>query len=379
MKKNAVITTALFAAVLGGLSLLNALAPSRVFSQNENRYLQQLPELSLTVLMNGSYTAGLDTYVTDQFAFRDVWVGGKALCERLLGKGSSNGIYFAGDGYLIEMFDELDRKMWERNLGYLERFSENAATLGVPSYVMLTPSASLALADKLPPFAPELDQRALLREAAEVLPGFVDVGDALAAHSDEYIYYKTDHHWTSLGAFYAYNAWRVQKGLSEKTIEDYRRETLSTGFYGTTYSKASLYTVEADTITAFEPVAPGQITVEYNNGEIVTDTLYERSYLEVKDKYSVFLNANQPVVHITTQNDNDKRLLIIKDSYANAFAQLLLSDYEEIFILDLRYYKQSVKDYMEQNRINEALVLYSLKGFSTDSNLFFITKSMSST
>lgn len=368
-------TTIIFVLLLAVLTALNLLTADRVFSENENRYLTQRPARSLSSVAEGTFMEEFDEYVIDQFAFRDAWVGVKTVTERVLGHMSSSGVYFAQDGYLMEMFGTLDERQLERNLGFVREFAQRMQDeLGVRVDTMLVPTATAVLSDKLPAFAPEIDQRALLEQAAAALPSFVDVTDALSAHADEYIFYRTDHHWTTLGAYYAYADWRAKSGETPRAPDDYDRETLSNVFFGTTYSKANLYTAEPDTIEAFYPSGSGDVTVDYNLGETVTDTIYERSYLERKDKYSVFFNANQPVVRVRTGVENGRRLLLVKDSYANAFAQLLLADYEEVILLDLRYFKEPVVDFAEKNGVTDALVLYNLKGFSADVNIFFLTR-----
>lgn len=375
MKAKAIVIS--FILLFGGLSLANLLTPTRTFSENENRTLQQFPAFSGRALTSGDYTAKIDAFVTDQFAFRDGWIGVKTLSERALGRRASGGVYFADDGYLIEMFDSVDQGQFEKNLSFTEEFSRRVKEeLGVPVETMLVPTASYILRNKLPAHTPEQSQEALLDSAAARLPGFVDVSPALFNHSDEPIYYKTDHHWTSLGAWYGYAAWRQSQGLPAAPLDEFDQTTLSDAFYGTTFSKANLYAVSPDTITAFTPKQPEAITVTYNPGlpeERTTDSIYELSYLDTKDKYSVFLNANQSMVKIQTGVDNNKRLLLIKDSYANTFVQFLLTDYSEIHILDLRYYKQSVYDYIQEQDISETLLLYNIKNFSGDANLFFLS------
>jgi hypothetical protein len=364
------ITTAVFLLLLFGLAIWNLATPSREFSENENRYLQQFPAFSRERLLSGKFTSVFDSYITDQFAFRDGWVGVKAVTEQILQKHSSNGVYFAEDQHLIEMFDTVDEERYADNLGYVADF---AARANVPVRTLLVPTASMILADKLPAFAPEVNQRALLDQAAATIPNFIDVSAALLRHSAEELYYRTDHHWTSRGAYYGYTSFREQLGLPARTVDNYLFEVLTTDFYGTTWSKASLYTVPPDTIVASMPRDVTNITVDYNFGEKITDTIYERSFLEVKDKYSVFLNANQSVVHIETGIANGKKLLLIKDSYANTFVQFLLSDYEEIYVVDPRYYRSSYLEFIEEYGITEALVLYNIKGFSSDANVYFLT------
>lgn len=368
---NSKVTSIIFVVLIFGIALLNLFVPKADFSEKENRYLARMPEFSVNSVFNGAFTSGWDSYVSDRFVTRDYWVGAKTLSELALGKRSTNGVYFAGDA-LIEMFDSVDMDRFERNISFLKSFSDRVSEgLGINVQVMLVPTASMILRDSLPAFAPEIDQQALLDYAEGELDGFIDISEILSSHSNEYIYYRTDHHWTSLGAFYAYNHLRAVIGLPEKELSDYTTETLSEEFYGTTWSKAGLYTIPPDTLTAF--MSNGGLEVDYNNDELITNTIYERSYLEVKDKYSVFFNANQPVTRVKTSVDNNKKLLIIKDSYANIFAQMPLADFCEVSLLDPRFYKASFYNFIADNGITDVLVLYNLKGFSADANIYYLT------
>lgn len=366
-------TVIIFLILLGGLAVGNLLTPTRTFSEQENRYLQTFPTFSTNALVKGTFTADFDQYITDQFFFRDGWVGMKTLAERAMHKQSSGGVYFGDDDYLIEMFTSVDADHYTKNLDNVAVFSQHVRQeLGKEVHTMLVPTASLLLADKLPAHTPEVDQKGLLAQASDTVPGFVDVSTALAEHSDAYIYYKTDHHWTSLGAFYAYNAWRAQAGESVADLDAFSQEVLSDQFFGTTYSKASLYTASPDTITAMIAKDLPPYTVDYTSSGETDTSMYERSFLDKKDKYSVFLNGNQPVAHISTGNPNGETLLLIKDSYANSFVQMALPDYADIYVLDLRYYKQSVLQFIEEQEIDSILLLYSIKVFSTDTNLYYL-------
>lgn len=375
------ITVVIFCLVLGFLSVLNLIMPKREYSENENRYLSQMPEFSFASLFaeedKDKFTTKFESFITDQFVYRDGWVGMKTETEKLLQKRDSGGVYFADDDYLIEMFDTVDNKQYEKNIAFLKEFSEKMKSeQGLDVHTMLVPTASYTLSDKLPSHAPEVSQDELLDYAMEQLPNFVDVRDTLKNHKDEYIYYRTDHHWTSLGVYYVYQQWCQIAGLSQTALESYSQEVLSSAFYGTTYSKACLYTTPPDTILAFHPAQESDVNVTYQSGDKITQTdiLYETSYLATKDKYSVFLNGNQPVTKIATGNHNGRRLLLIKDSYANAFAPFAAEDYEEVYLIDLRYMKDSLSQFIQENEINEILVLYNLKGFSSDNNLYLITK-----
>ncbi len=375
------VLTIVFVVLLMGLALLNLLWPKQSFSQNENRVLETFPEFSWETLISGKFTEGFDTYITDHFAFRDVWVGAKTFAEIGILKKDSGGVYLAKDGYLIERFDTLERDKqtgqtrYEQNLNYVKTFAENMkARFNIDVRTMLVPTASYVLSEKLPAFAPELDQNELMEQAKTTVPNFLDLRGVLRAHKEEDIYYRTDHHWTNLGVCYAYGAFCQAVGLQAHPPGWYQTETLSEKFYGTTYSKASLYTAQPDTITAYHAPQQPEISVDYNLGRRVTNTLYERSHLETKDKYSVFLDGNQPIVKITTQNKNGRKLMIIKDSYANSFATFAVNDYEEVTLVDLRHYRAQLSKLVEESGVNEILVLYNVSGFASDANLFLITR-----
>ena len=154
-------------------------------------------------------------------------------------------------------------------------------------------------------------------------------------------------------------------------------EVLSDQFLGTTYSKANLYTVQPETIMYYKNPNEYPLEVEYRAGDKVTQTsnsLIEEKYLNEKDKYSAFLNGNQAITKITTSNKNGKKLLIVKDSYANSFAPFAVNNYEEVHMIDLRAYRQSTLDYMEQNGITDVLLLYNVQNFTEDSNVYQLTK-----
>ena len=387
-KKTAVATSVIFLVLLFGLAIINLALPKKAFSENENRALQPFPSLTVDSLLDTSFTSDFDTYITDHFAFRDFWVGAKTLAEVALQKKDSGGAYFGKDGYLIERHDLTDnipqfssryinREQYAKNLQYVKEFTEQMQqNYQVDVHTMIVPTASYVLHDKLPAFAPEVDQDELLIQARETIPGFIDLRNALRGHKDEYIYYRTDHHWTSLGACYAYQQWCETVGLPVRDVSWYRQEILSEDFLGTTYSKATLYTAQPDTITAFLPPEDAPVTVTYNEGagtsEKVSDSMYERSHLENKDKYPVFLDGNQPITRIDTQVQNGRKLLIIKDSYANTFAPFAANDFEQVYMLDLRHYKASVSEFVQEHGITDVLVLYNVAGFSTDTNVFLL-------
>lgn len=365
MKKALVI---LFVAFLGGFLLLNIALPDRTFSDMENRNLAGKPALSLGSVFSGRFESDAESYVTDQFALRDHWIALKAYAERLLGKRENNGVYICSDT-LIERIDEPDADRLAANLSAVSRFAENSA---VPVYFTLIPSAAEIWRDKLPAGAPRCDERALIeRLAAETQAVSIDTLSALSAHSDEALYYRTDHHWTSLGALYGAQALLDGMGI-ETCAADSAPVRVTDAFYGTLYSRSGARYIQPDGIDVYVP--GGEITVAHIEGEkeVVTG-LYDAEKLAVKDKYAFFMGGNQPLAVVRTGNEG-KKLLLIRDSYADCEIPFLCGAFSEIHALDLRYYRDSLSAYIEENGIDCVAISYSLRSFVGDTNLFFLNR-----
>lgn len=352
------VNTAIFSALLVILASAFVLTPKRGYSDNENRYLAAMPEFSLESLFDGSFTRGFEDYVTDGFPLRDMWISLKSRLDLILGRGDTGGVYVTDDGSLIEMFTQIDYDRYIRNLGYLK---EAAGGFGhLDSFkVMLVPTASEVWDYKIGRFTADVDQSQLLKQAGG-LP-LVDCLTPLEERREEYIYYRNDHHWTSLGAYYCYQQLMGDKALP---LEDFGHEVLSEDFLGTTFSKAGIY-FEKDVIDGYSYGSP---TVQHNLSGDMLEGIYDRSYLDKKDKYSVFLSGNQALSVIDTGNQGGE-LLLVKDSYANTMVQFLLPHYSRIHVVDLRFFGMSLSGYVQQEGITDMLVVYNLKGFAAETSL----------
>lgn len=336
-------------------------------SETENRVLQQFPKFTLDRLVSGKFTSEFDTYMTDQFALKDQWVGLKSDIERLLGKGKNNGVYFGKEGYLLEEF-LTEGNYFERNLEAINSFHDKMPN--ILTNVMLIPTAVKVYEDKLPPFALTYDQALMIEQAQKTLEiPLIDVYSVLKDHRDEYIYYKTDHHWTTLGAYYAYQTLMMTLNESAYPLNDFVIDTVSQDFYGTYYSKGNNHHLSPDTIQIFNPKVPVEVEVSWGEGQSKLNGLYDETYLDLKDKYSMFLGGNHPLTIVKSQIDNNKKIVVFKDSYAHNFAPFLALHYEEIHLIDLRYFNINPYDYIRDQQINEALFLYNLSTFGTEPNI----------
>lgn len=371
-KKQQWVIIGFFLLMIFGFTIASLVKPDTDFSEKENRVLAKMPEANPEDIFNGTFSTDYETYLTDQFFFRDEWIGIKTRTERLIGKQESNDIYFADDGYLIEKHTgDFETETAKRNISALASFLEIQTEKYGSDHVtaIVAPNAVSVLKEKLPLFAEADQEDAYLDELAGTLPAgtFLDLRDTLKEHAGEYIYYRTDHHWTTLGARYAYDAWGQKTNRKVYPAESYEREALTDEFYGTVEAKVSC-SVPSDTIERWNPQKETAYTISYNHKtEETKDSLYEESALETRDKYSVFFGGNQALTEIKTGADKGRRLLVIKDSYAHCFVPFAIQDFDEISMIDLRYYNESLKKYMEENDFSDILFLYNASGFAQDS------------
>ena len=358
------IITSFFCLLLAVSALIGLLMPDRYYSEREKRTLTQKPKFTVANFISGEFSDELEKYLTDQVPLRDGWVTMKTYMELAIGKRESVGVYICKDKYLMDKFTSYSKKQLVANAAALVDLQEKLAAEGISMNTILVPMAAQVLTDKLPAYAPVADYAVILQVLTDAGVDTTDVLSALVAHSSENIYYRTDHQWTSLGAYYAYCAWR---GI-EPNVDEWTQEVLCDDFYGTTWNKVPLPTVPAEEITAWYKHI--NRSVSYNNGQYETDSIYERKYLSGSDQYAVFLNSNQAQTVIEGSGKSGK-LLLIKDSYGNTFSQFPVEDYAEVHVLDLRFFKGDVTEYAKENGITDTLVLYGTQSFVKDTRLRF--------
>ena len=358
------IITSFFCLLLAVSALIGLLMPDRYYSEREKRTLTQKPKFTVADLISGKFSDELEKYLTDQVPLRDNWVTMKTYMELAIGKRESGGVYICKGKYLMDKFTSYSKKQLAANAATLAELQEKLAAEGVSMNTILVPMAAQVLTEKLPAYAPVADYTAILQVLTDAGVDTTDVLSALAAHSSENIYYRTDHHWTSLGAYYAYCAWR---GI-EPTAGEWTQEVLCDNFHGTTWNKVSLPSVPAEEITAWYQHPTRHVS--YNNGQYETESIYERKYLSGSDQYAVFLNSNQAQTVIEGSGKSGK-LLLIKDSYGNTFSQFPVEDYAEVHVIDLRFFNGDVVEYAKENGITDTLALYGTQNFVKDTNIKF--------
>lgn len=370
MKKYYLLTTVFFCLFLGSIGLISSLIPDVGFSEMENRNLQPFPEFSCSRFRSGRFMTEAEAYASDQIVFRDIWVALKAFGEVLSGKNENNGVYFGSNETLIRQIAEPQANLLEANIQYLCAF---AAESDIPVYFGLIPTAASVWCDKLPSGAPSADEE-VWTESLYSRSGAIniDIISSLKAHRDEDIYYHTDHHWTSLGAFYGAN--EILKAMRQNPLylSDYPPTVVSLHFLGTNYSSSGAWWVEPDTITTYIPEDNIEVISNFS-GRAEPGRLYAPEQLEVKNKYAYFLGGNQPLCVIKSQSDGPK-LLLIRDSFSDCLAPFLTERFREVHLFDLRYNRLSPSEYARENDIDIILVLYGFETYITDENQFLLTR-----
>lgn len=374
-----------FVVLLGLVFVINIIVPDKGFSEEENRVLQENPDFSLSSYMEGRYEKKLETYTNDQFLLRNTFIKIKAAADITSGKLESNGVYKGRDNYLIEDLTVPKKETMDNTLAAMKKFKKRYGRLDM--YFLLAPNAGNILEDKLPTFVQLADQnkymdrffkdikaigykpidtRKALSKAAAAPKGY-----GLRKQEDTQIYYRTDHHWTTDGAFIAYK--EASKKMKLKDNVSYQRYIVKNDFRGTLASKSGFVNGENDSITLYMPKDNEH---DFNNSVIYyTDTkektteFYKLDNLNTKDAYTVFGGSNHPIYTIKTPVKSERRLLLVKDSYANSFIPFLSQNYREIVVVDPRYFFDNINDIISTEDITEVLFLYNANTFFADNSL----------
>ena len=348
-----------------------------VFSESENRYLAARPKLTMSGLADGSFMEQFELYTEEQLPFRDLLIKLKAVTEQVQLKNENNGITRGKDGYLFEKLVKVNEQLG-KNKAAMVNF---AGKCGRDINVCIVPNSCEIMKDKLPAGFPNISQKSGIKDLYSALLSYdnvntIDVSDILNEHRDEYIYYRTDHHWTTQGAYYGYLKLCEELGLepvSMDMLSGIRKDV--PGFYGTYYSKYKGYGVETDVLTYYDiPVA------DYEAGEVSHDGLYDTDKLRVYDKYAMFMYGNEGLSTVKSMpsEGEDKRseLILFKDSYSNCLIPFLTFNYDTITVIDLRYYDRPVNELLKEHEGADILLLYNFMHYNEDNHFYRLVKNL---
>ena len=351
--------------------IINVIVPDREKSVQENRMLATKPKFRLSSLISGDYDEKFEAYMDDQFVGRDMWRKLKVTVDRIGGSRLENGVYIGTNGQLLEQIEVADENHLAANIKAIKSFSESQSK--IPVRMMLVPDAANVLNHSLPSLAKPEDQTQMFSMVRKDLGDsveWIDVSTELNKHKTEKIYYKTDHHWTTLGAFYAFQAAAPSLGIDGDLSGNYVSYAVSDSFNGMLASKSGVNLGEKEQIDIYVPTEEDtDLIVDYVDEGKRSTSLYDSSKLKEKDQYTVFLGGNSSLLDIRTVSTSTKRLLLVKDSFANSFIPFLTPYYREIVVVDPRYYSGTINDLMDSYRISEVLFLYSGNTFFKDNNI----------
>lgn len=369
-----IISVGLFFFTLGFFMITTIILPKSDFSEAENRYLKEFPQISLSEIFNNDkdnrFMTKFDAYISDHFPLRTSLITVKTKTDKLFGKQIINGVLMLDDKF-VEIITDYNEDTVAKSVDAINHLAEVSK---VPTYVMIVPTASGIYAEEIPEYYENIDQKS---EIDNIYFNFSDDITTLNVYSKLYsarkdrIYYKNDHHWTSFGAYITYSAAIRKMGYTPVELNNYNIQPVSKNFFGTYFSKALYDSYGGDIIEKYWTNGVNVTEVSINSGNDVKtyDSMYFDEYLNKKDKYSYFLdNAMYPVVNIKTDLADENKLLIIKDSYAQCFVPFLTQHYTEITMVDMRSILLlgavvDVKDY------DQILILYNFSNFVTDENL----------
>ncbi|MGI5894521.1 MAG: DHHW family protein [Candidatus Merdivicinus sp.] len=365
--KPAHISAAVFLLVIFLMPILIFAVPKSKFLEDENKERADFPALNMRTVFDKSFMQDFEDYAADAFPLRSDWIGLQTRVLLALGQKEVNGIYILPDR-LLPHLEEPDPQTIVHSVQAINEFSTRFSGT---TYLMLIPTATEIYRSELPTGASALQEKEIIDQVSSQVKNVttIDVYSSLTANRDSNIYYRSDHHWTSRGAYLGYSALGSQLGFTAVPMDLFNVEHASHNFRGSSYSKVIYSGVEADTIDLYEyPAGPKVTNVSIFDGREWSshDGLYFREYLTQKDQYSVFLGQNQPIVTIRTDAPNENRLLIFKDSYAHSLAPFLALHYSEITLVDLRYLRQSFENYVDLSRYNQALFCYNMKNFTEE-------------
>lgn len=351
----------------------------RDFSELENRTLSGIPKVTVKSLVNGEFSDMVETYLEDQLPGKDLFVKINTEGRLMLGQTYMNGVYFGENNRMFREYVDCTTQL-EKNISYINEFT--AANPEFDCTFMLAPNACYIYGEDLPCYVAAMDQSMGMDKAEMQISSdirFVDCREALLgakaqlAEKDEAdtLYYKTDHHWTMDGAYVCYVELCKALGIEANDISTYTIWQDENEFYGTVFSDAPSFHVSEDYIRIY--INPnGVYEVTYADTGKTYDTMYQTDNLEKKDKYTVYLDGNHSNTIIKSNADNDKKLLIVKDSYAHCLVPLLADHYSEIHMVDLRYFHHSISDLAYRENIQDVLFIHNLEFLSTDNNFLWL-------
>ena len=373
-KTTSALMGTVFLVILMAVFIANIIIPDKKNSDEENRVLQQLPSFSVSAYKEGRFESKIEDYASDQFILRNGFIRLKTAADTALGGLESNGVYRCRDSYLMEDITVPTKDVKESNTSALTAFKD--ANPDLKMYFLLAPNAANILSDKLPVAVSTANQNRYMDDFFETVESLgitpIDVRDTFKeAKKDTQLYYRTDHHWTTDGAYLAFEQVNSVMELGNKvTYTDY---AVKNDFRGTLASKSGFVNGMDDAIKIYLPAEDSEgyenSVIYYSDTKEKTTQFYQVDSLDTKDAYTVFGGSNHPMYTVRTPLDTDRHLLLIKDSYANSMVPFLSQCFSEIVVVDPRYFYDNIQDIISSESVTDVLFLYNANTFFADMSL----------
>lgn len=366
-----IIMTALFSLIIVSVSLFFVFSSDKEMSESENRVLAQRPALTFSSLADGSFMTDFESWLADQFPLREKIIQLKTEADRLVGIKEENGVYIGKNGFLFEKQSSYNSEKMNGVFSTLNSFSKKNKS--IKTAFVLSPNSSALLSQYLPSFVAEESQKSQLKAAEEALSKgkiqFIDCYSVFEKQEDkEKLFYKTDHHWTSHAALEAFRAlmknWKID---ISKTKFEFQK--VSSSFQGTLASSSQVRDI-SDSVEICFPSEPKVSSVLYYEAQgTKTASYFDKSKLENKNHYEVFMGGNFDKIIISTSAETENALLILKDSYANCMIPMFAPFFSKIVVVDPRYCSDKLSEIMKDYDFSHMAFIYNLNTFLEDTSL----------
>ena len=407
------IKIVLFSAVMVAACIIGLAFFARpTVSENEKRELTKFPKFTVESFLSGEYTSQISLWFADTYPLREPMIGANATLsqlygikdEQIVGGGNADdiptgpsdiefnptdngggtgieGLYLNGNtAYQLYFFNQQNSNSYVSLINTFASQVKGKAKV----YNMIVPlHCEIAMSEQtLGKYNASSCDDAIKYMYSHLSNDVtsVDVTPTLKAHNGEYLYFRTDHHWTARGAYYAYVEFCKQKGITPTPLEDYKRQQFD-GFLGTFYENKGLNHPAAmksdpDFVEAFVPIGTN-VAILYDKNGNVEDADYRVVFPKVSNanKYLCFLGGDHPLLEIHNPDINDgSSIVVIKESYGNAFVPFLVDSYEHVYVLDYRYWSGRLADFVTDKGIDDVLFLNVVNNTSTAERLNELNK-----
>lgn len=372
IKRTNIITAVMsltFISVIGVLTIFGKKLP---VSFTEGRELAGAPEVKMSSIYDGKITKSLSTYITDHFAGRRVWIAAKTRLQTEISESIVNGVYVSDERLLDVELSQKKNVSAADNADIFNSFFQNYDGM---VYFAAIPTSTGVYGDILPAHIVSYSEKQQISDLYEALDSDIrkiDAYDILKMMKDNYIFYRNDTKWTSYGAYCVYKTVIQKLGVLPTSYDKFSIEHVSDKFRGNLYNRTLATDTKADIIDIYRyKDSKDDVVCKFvdNDGNEHDGSIFDRSKLDSSNMYSMYLGEAVPIVKIRTSVNNEKKLLVIKDSYADCFIPFLLQHYSEIAVVSPEEMDKGIADEIDINEYGQTLFLFGIEDLGNRSAL----------